>query len=139
MRISIGSRRSERRAKPRDRRAYDVVRVGALAVVALASSLGLGVASARDRAASNAVEAPPAQAGQSREPELLIAAAPPTPPRLAPRQPTALTAKLKNHGWNKCMMPDPGFGPYTAWQNVSIGQMIMPKRGGATEDGGHAP
>lgn len=138
MRISTRSRRPERRAKPRDRRGWDLARALGLGLVALASSLGLGIASARDRAApvAPAYLAPIADEAGRSEPELLAAASP-LPARPPPRQPTALTAAMKNHGWNKCMMPDPGFGPYTRWQNVAMGQMIMPARGGRTEDGGY--
>ena len=61
-------------------------------------------------------------------------------PEAAPekrREPMALTPALRAKGWNPCMMPDPGFGRYARWQNISMGQILMPKRGGATPDGGY--
>lgn len=60
---------------------------------------------------------------------------PPSPP--ARREPPALTAALRARGYNACMMPDPGFGPYTRWIKLSTGQMIMPERGGHTGDFGY--
>ena len=34
------------------------------------------------------------------------------------------------------MTPDPGWGKYDKWQNVSIGQMVAPTKGGITKSGG---
>lgn len=43
----------------------------------------------------------------------------------------------KERGVNPCNTPDPGWGTYTHWDRApSIGQMIMPERGGVTAGGG---
>lgn len=40
-------------------------------------------------------------------------------------------------GVNPCMTKDPGFGVYEKWiRGISMGQMIMPARGGLTKSGG---
>jgi hypothetical protein len=54
-----------------------------------------------------------------------------------PREPSGLTKALRARGYSACMMPDTGFGHYTRWQNLSLGQIMIPRRGGATEDGGY--
>ena len=51
------------------------------------------------------------------------------PPR--PKPP----AKKRRGGISPCMTPDPGFGIYERWANVSTGQMIAPQRGGTTKKG----
>src|SRR5215831_8003690 len=45
-------------------------------------------------------------------------------------------AKKRRGGINPCMTPDPGFGIYDPWTNVSIGQAVLPHEGGLTKDGG---
>lgn len=46
-------------------------------------------------------------------------------------------AKARRGGVNPCMTPDPGFGIYDPWSSApSIGQMIMPHKGGITKSGG---
>ena len=35
------------------------------------------------------------------------------------------------------MVPDPGFGEYTRWKNLSLGHVILPQTGGQAEDGGY--
>jgi hypothetical protein len=45
-------------------------------------------------------------------------------------------AKKRRGGINPCMTPDPGFGIYDRWQNVSTGQALMPHSGGLTKSGG---
>lgn len=46
----------------------------------------------------------------------------------APRTTTPLTAELRAKGWNPCMMPDRGFGPYSKWlPAVAMGQMLVPE------------
>lgn len=53
----------------------------------------------------------------------------------APETQTQKTAKER--GVNPCNTPDPGWGTYTRWDRApSIGQMIMPERGGVTRGGG---
>lgn len=48
------------------------------------------------------------------------------------------TPKPKRRGGvNPCMTPDPGFGPYDGWSTApTVGQMIAPKKGGLTKNGG---
>jgi hypothetical protein len=53
------------------------------------------------------------------------------PPADAPRRP----AKHRD-GPNPCMTPDPGFGVYDRWENVALGQIVAPQRGGIRKDGG---
>jgi hypothetical protein len=55
----------------------------------------------------------------------------------APREPSALTPQLRARGFNACWVPENGFGSYTHWQRISMGQMIMPLSGGRTADGGY--
>ena len=44
--------------------------------------------------------------------------------------------KPRRGGVNPCMTPDPGFGIYDGWDNgPSMGQMIMPHKGGVTKSG----
>ncbi len=41
---------------------------------------------------------------------------------------TPLSPELRAKGWNPCMMPDRGFGPYSRWlPAVSMGQMLVPE------------
>ncbi|MCS6899858.1 MAG: hypothetical protein RMJ98_02040 [Myxococcales bacterium] len=42
----------------------------------------------------------------------------------------------RREGPNPCMTPDPGFGIYDRWENIALGQMIAPQRGGIRKDGG---
>ncbi|MCA9644364.1 MAG: LysM peptidoglycan-binding domain-containing protein [Polyangiaceae bacterium] len=52
----------------------------------------------------------------------------------APETQTQKTAKER--GVNPCNTPDPGWGTYTRWDRApSIGQMIMPERGGVSRSG----
>jgi len=45
-------------------------------------------------------------------------------------------AKPRRGGVHPCMTPDPGFGIYDRWDNApSVGQMIMPHKGGITKKG----
>lgn len=46
-------------------------------------------------------------------------------------------AKKRRGGIHPCMTPDPGWGIYDKWSNEpTIGQMIMPHKGGITKSGG---
>lgn len=46
----------------------------------------------------------------------------------APRVTTPLSPELRAKGWNPCMMPDRGFGPYSRWlPAVATGQMLVPE------------
>jgi hypothetical protein len=56
---------------------------------------------------------------------------------LPPREPSGLTPQLRARGFNACWVPDNGFGSYSHWQRISMGQMIMPLSGGHTADGGY--
>lgn len=42
----------------------------------------------------------------------------------------------RREGPNPCMTPDPGFGVYDRWENIALGQMVAPQRGGIRKDGG---
>jgi hypothetical protein len=44
--------------------------------------------------------------------------------------------KKHRDGPNPCMTPDPGFGVYDKWENIALGQMIAPQKGGIRSDGG---
>ena len=45
-------------------------------------------------------------------------------------------SKAERGGINPCNTPDPGRGIYTAWDRApSMGQMVMPEKGGVTADG----
>jgi hypothetical protein len=48
----------------------------------------------------------------------------------------ALAQPSARDGPNPCMTPDPGFGVYDKWENIAMGQMIAPQRGGVRADGG---
>lgn len=53
------------------------------------------------------------------------------PPRVTQTQKSS-----KERGVNPCNSPDPGYGVYEKWdRGVSVGQMIMPQRGGITRSG----
>jgi hypothetical protein len=54
-----------------------------------------------------------------------------------PREASPLTPELRARGFNACWVPENGFGSYTHWQRISMGQMIMPLSGGRTSDGGY--
>lgn len=74
-----------------------------------------------------ATEAPPAGTGDPYASE-------------SERAPTAPKRKRMGHdrpgGINPCMTPDPGFGLYDGWsRNISMGQLLAPKRGGLTKSG----
>jgi hypothetical protein len=45
-------------------------------------------------------------------------------------------APKRREGPPPCMTPDPGFGVYDRWENIALGQMIAPQRGGIRKDGG---
>ena len=53
------------------------------------------------------------------------------------RETSGLTRAQRLRGYSACMVPDPGFGAYTRWKNLSLGHVILPKTGGKTEDGGY--
>ncbi|MCC6646183.1 MAG: hypothetical protein IT374_11495 [Polyangiaceae bacterium] len=62
--------------------------------------------------------------------------------QLAPSEEPAKTAehhappRKKRDGPNPCMTPDPGFLDYDRWENVSLGQMVAPVKGGVRKGGG---
>lgn len=61
------------------------------------------------------------------------------PPSAAPRKVSsrATPAKQRRGGINPCMTPDPGWGVYDRWsREPSMGQMIIPHKGGVTKSGG---
>jgi hypothetical protein len=53
------------------------------------------------------------------------------------RETSGLTRAQRLRGYNACMVPDPGFGNYTRWKNLSLGHVILPKTGGMADDGGY--
>jgi hypothetical protein len=54
-----------------------------------------------------------------------------------PNSATQVQKSAKDRGINPCMTPDPGFGVYGQWhRDVSMGQYILPVRGGIRADGG---
>ncbi len=54
-----------------------------------------------------------------------------------PTQRTQTQRTAKERGVNPCNTDDPGFGVYESWNRApSIGQMMVPARGGLTKDGG---
>jgi LysM repeat protein len=72
----------------------------------------------------------------SSEPEIKPGPAPdgvfPKPPAWTQVQKTP----KERGGINPCLTPDPGFGIYDPWQRgISMGQLIMPGRGGITRSG----
>lgn len=49
---------------------------------------------------------------------------------------TQTQRSAKDRGVNPCMSPDPGFGIYGEWhRDVTLGQYLMPVRGGVRKDG----
>lgn len=56
-------------------------------------------------------------------------------PALGEPAPAAAPAR-RREGPNPCMTPDPGFGVYDRWENIALGQMVAPQRGGIRKDGG---
>lgn len=53
------------------------------------------------------------------------------------RETSGLTRAQRLRGYSACMVPDPGFGNYTRWKNLSLGHVILPKTGGKADDGGY--
>lgn len=54
-----------------------------------------------------------------------------------PAPETQTQKTVKERGVNPCNTPDPGWGTYTHWDRApSIGQLILPERGGVTRGGG---
>jgi len=48
-----------------------------------------------------------------------------------------LSAVQRSKGLSECMMPDPlGLGPYSPYERVSLGRMLVPQKGGHTSDMG---
>jgi len=71
-------------------------------------------------------------------PSASLAVEPPHVAALPPRdEPSALTPALRARGYNACWVPENGFGSYTHWRHLPMGQMIMPLSGGRSDDGGY--
>lgn len=123
--------RLERRKYPRrdERKVARAIRA-LVALAAVSGVMGIATAAERDELARHH-RAPAKPIVFEPGLESLL---PPPPPK---REPPALTPALRARGYNACMMPDPGFGPYSRWINVSTGQMIVPERGGHTSDFGY--
>jgi hypothetical protein len=59
-------------------------------------------------------------------------------PRLPRLQPEPLTPELRRKGFSECNPHDPvGLGPYRPMQNLCVGQIAIPQRGGHTADFGY--
>lgn len=99
----------------------------AFAIASLAP--GLRVAAAGD-APDAPTESSSEAATSSVAPDEPAVTDPPKPSR--PK-----VSKKRRGGINPCMTPDPGFGVYDRWSTApSVGQMIMPHKGGITKNGG---
>ncbi len=70
-------------------------------------------------------------------PRASLAIEPPHVAAASAREPSSLTPDLRARGYNACWVPENGFGSYTHWQRLSMGQMIMPRSGGHTDDAGY--
>lgn len=124
-----------------------------LALISAAWILGAMPAAAQDAPAAAPAAEPAAQEtpagpggpGAEGAPEAgdqaKAQAAPGDAPAAAakPRSATSsrATPSKRRGGINPCMTPDPGWGVYDGWtREPSIGQMIMPHKGGITKSGG---
>jgi len=64
-------------------------------------------------------------------------------PQLLAAQPARLslaplTAEQRAKGYHECNPADPvGIGPYKPYRNLCMGRMLVPQKGGQTEDGGY--
>jgi hypothetical protein len=101
-----------------------------LAAGAIVSAV-MGLAEAGVRATSVEVLSP------FDGPTASMAIEPPQAATMPLREPSALTPQLRARGYNACWVPENGFGSYTHWQRLAMGQMIMPLSGGHTDDGGY--
>jgi hypothetical protein len=123
-----------------------VQRLGALATIVCAAGLFATMpAAAQDPPAAEAARGETVPASTPRE--VGASDATPTPPSAtgpAPAEaatdpaapaPRARPPKKRRGGIAPCMTPDPGFGIYDRWSNVSVGQMIAPQEGGITKKG----
>jgi LysM repeat protein len=85
-------------------------------------------------------EAAKKDAAKKDEPEPAAEAAASAPPAWVIAKPASVTQVQKTaqvRGVNPCNTPEQGFGIYDRWsRESSIGQLIMPQRGGTTGDGG---
>ncbi|MGK4006350.1 hypothetical protein WMF31_27275 [Sorangium sp. So ce1036] len=89
--------------------------------------------------AADAGGSPPAAGGPAAEagPRGAAERAPSRRDRPGATSSRAAPAKKRRGGINPCMTPDPGWGVYDRWSRApSMGQMIMPHRGGVTKRGG---
>jgi hypothetical protein len=85
---------------------------------------------------------PPAAA--SRPPVMAAALLPIAAPRPAEsssgrvpaREPLALTEAERGNGYWECVLPDPGMGPYAPMRQMPLGWVVIPKKGGHSEDMG---
>jgi hypothetical protein len=101
-----------------------------LAAGAVVSAV-IGLAEAGVRTSATEVVVP------SIGPAVSLAVVPEQAPRAPLREPSPLTPQLRARGYNACWVPENGFGSYSHWQRISMGQMIMPLSGGHTADGGY--
>lgn len=52
------------------------------------------------------------------------------------REPLALTDAERGNGYWECVLPDPGMGPYAPMRQMPLGWVVIPKKGGHTDDMG---
>jgi hypothetical protein len=52
------------------------------------------------------------------------------------REPLVLTDAERGNGYWECVLPDPGMGPYAPMRQMPLGWVVIPKKGGHTEDMG---
>lgn len=118
-----------------------------LALLGVTWSLAAAPVAAQD--AETPPAAPPPDAPAAPPPDAPAAPAPDAP-AAAPDSPAAAPAprrgatgsrsspaKQRRGGVNPCMTPDPGWGTYDTWsREPSMGQMIMPAKGGIRKNGG---
>lgn len=133
----------ERRRRPRIEvgKAWRVARIARAALSGLAVVGSIGGATAGMHVGEAAAATLPLSAQNARPDAGVvaerIASLAPVPALAARLEPSALTPALRAKGFNACYTPDPGFGPYAAWKGgLSMGQILMPREGGHTPDGG---
>lgn len=94
-------------------------------------------AAKREAAAKKAAraEAPPEAETRDAGAKSVTRDGPFTPDKPSERSQTQKTSEAR--GVNPCNTPDPGFGTYVGWNRApSMGQMLVPARGGVTKSGG---
>jgi hypothetical protein len=60
----------------------------------------------------------------------------PEPVVLPTREARPLTIEDRQRGFHECMPPDRGYGAYAPWRSLSMGRLLLPQKGGHTDDMG---